>query len=88
MSKDGESAVTAEMRQWSCQCNSIRVGLALGSPTKYHNFSKGRLDGIMGLSADYLTDGWYEDMLVSVRIRCSVLDILLVSIHLYIYLHN
>jgi len=50
MSKDGESAVTAEMRQWSCQCNSIRVGLALGSPTKYHNFSKGRLDGIMGLA--------------------------------------
>jgi hypothetical protein len=50
---------------WTCQCNSMRIFLAIGDLGKFAAFSSSRLDGVMGARAKDLTDTWYQAFLVS-----------------------
>ncbi len=50
---------------WTCQCNSMRIFLAIGDLSKFAAFSSSRLDGVMGAGAKDLTETWYQAFLVS-----------------------
>ncbi|KAL0056282.1 hypothetical protein WJX82_009523 [Trebouxia sp. C0006] len=56
-------AAAQEVRMWTCQCNSMRIFLAIGDLGKFATFSSSRLDGVMGAGAKDLTDTWYQAFL-------------------------
>ena len=62
-----------EVRMWTCQCNSMRIFLAVGDVSKFAVFSSSRLDGAMGAGAKDLTETWYQTFLVSCTapLRCT-----------------
>ncbi|DBA89302.1 TPA: hypothetical protein ACH3X2_004799 [Trebouxia sp. C0005] len=65
---ENDTAAAQEVRMWTCQCNSMRMFLAVGDLSKFAAFSSSRLDGVMGPGAKELTDSWYQAFLAALEL--------------------